>query len=759
MEIASSNFPQQGQVDWVALSSSSLTFTRDLLARLAKADIHPNTVATGRVLFSAFSVAPRVQNEMLEVLKTLKSFQSYGNLIWFGFGVKSLVRDLADSEQGLACVALCSCLSMSYGSFFAGTVLRDFAKHRGALTEFIPSVHQWSTLVDLCAGSMAGSKFPSLLEGLIRLAIPRTDPSSLKPTSSGALSRALNIVADISHGKLARATFVGGLDCLWLAALSEWLLSLKVEIINAEKTIYLSSTANTYGHSQVVIILDSTDEWKAGPLLDRKWHIIPTGSKLLDIPKLGTPTFSGTHSDWTTILRDTFGSSFSKLIDESIMDQVGVSLIASCCEGRNGRSPLQRVLRLDTSTNWRFSPRHPQWSTLCEFVSSRLPELAGIMDKCGNLKGEARDLDLPTSQIKQFCPCTSCREGKRGSEKEPFCLRTVVETIATFLCIIGVLEVETSLLPCPAGLRILYMRFRTSELGSWFEPKENILLITLEIFTGKTQRADNVEIPDSSALGNDGICVFYRALEDLDLSPEEAFKLRVVQGHIEFEGSARARVGAFDELEYPYRFDINIPEPGPHVSYSLIVEETPHSKVINAAYRVLGCPQPRGSLVNIPILADHYANQRKSMFRCSKDCSHARRSVDALGADINHPMETMSLNLGWSVIQHPSKTTITVVQAGFPRLYQQLNFQLPPGGPGPSRPHPVGPGRPYTVDPHTVEIADVCSCLPCLVRWCKNYHPKNDTVKIKLRTPCQPNQWKLVCTRSPQFDLIPLPER
>ncbi|KAK2742869.1 hypothetical protein FQN55_007653 [Onygenales sp. PD_40] len=712
MEIASSNFPQQGQVDWVALSSSSLTFTRDLLARLAKANIDANTVATGRVLFSAFSVGPRVQNEILETLKTLKSFQSYGNLIWLGFGVKSLVRDLADSEPGLACIALCSCLSISYGSFFAGEVLRDFAKHRGAPAEFIPSIHQWSTLVDLCAGSLAGSKFPSSLEGFIRLAIPRTDPFPLKPTSSEALSRALNVVADISRGKLARATFVGGIDCLWLAALSEWLLFLKVEVINAEETIHLSSIAHTCPHSQVVIILDSTDEWKAGPLLDRKWHIIPTGSKLLDIPKLGTPTFSGAHSDWTTILRDSFGSSFSKLIDESTMDHVGFFLIASCCKGLDGRFCLHKILRLDT--NWSVSPRHPQWSTLCEFVSSRLPELAGIMDRCRNLKGEARDLDLPTG----FCPF---------------------------------LEVETSLLPYPAGLRILYMRYLAYWRTKMFDNGGNILRIPLEIFTGRTLDTTDTEMQDASALCNDGICVFYRALEDLDLSPEEAFKIRVVQGHIEFEGSARARVGAVEERDSK-NFDTDIPGPRPQVSYSLIVEETPHPKVINAAYRVLGRSQPGKSLVNIPILANDYSHQRDSALRCS----HARTSADSLEADIDHLIrgnstdsfaKTMSLNLGWSIIIYGDRSmnpiTVSVVRASFPRMYLQFTtFGLV------DQLRRVGfPAS------DMVEIVDLHSCLPCLASWCER--SKRVTGEIKLYIPSQSNQWKILCAKSPQFDLIP----
>ncbi|KAK2794257.1 hypothetical protein FQN51_000891 [Onygenales sp. PD_10] len=770
MEIASSNFPQQGQVDWVALSSSSLTFTRDLLARLAKANIDANTVATGRVLFSAFSVGPRVQNEMLETLKTLKSFQSYGNLIWLGFGVKSLVRDLADSEPGLACIALCSCLSMSYGSFFAGEVLRDFTKHRGAPAEFIPSIHQWSTLVDLCAGSMARSKFPFLLEGLIRLAFPGTDPSIPKPTSSEALSKALNIVADISNRKLVRATFVGSLDCLWLAALSEWLLSLRVEIISAEGTlIYMSSTANSE-NSQVVIILDPTDGPKAGPLIARKWHIIPTGSKLWMPPKPGTPTFSGTHSKWTTILRDTFGSSFSKLIDESTMDQFGYALIVSSCNDRD-HDPgfaLHKILRLDTK--WSVNPRHPQWSTLCEFVSSRLPELTAIMDRCNSNPIDG-DRDPPTYLFRRICPCESSgRDGSAWMVKE-FCLSGVVETIAFFLRILALLEVETSLLPYPAGLRLVYQRHRTKVMGIRSLPGEtDILPIALEIFTGKTQVSGKNELRDLSAICNDGICAFYRVLEDLDLSPEQAFKVRLVQGHIEFEGSARTSVGIVElEQEPEVSSDAKVLELGPHVSYSLIVEETPHPKVINAAYRILSSSQPGESLVNIVAIVRTIISHCKGAFGCREGCSHAHTSAGTPKADISPPIQedstnsstkAMSLNLGWSIIWRPQsfkpdrKKMVTVIQASFPRMYlefyrsQQLRQHSPSGF---VRLASIG----GTADPHL--------CPPCLVDRCYGadgltHASKKDTVEITLCTPSQSNKWKFQRARNPQFEFIPLLE-
>ena len=52
-------------------------------------------------------------------------------------------------------------------------------------------------------------------------------------TSPAALSNAILGLGKVSNGAIASATFVGGVDCAWLAAVAEWLFSLRVEVIDA----------------------------------------------------------------------------------------------------------------------------------------------------------------------------------------------------------------------------------------------------------------------------------------------------------------------------------------------------------------------------------------------------------------------------------------------------------------------------------------------------------------------------------------------
>jgi len=215
------NFQQSGQLDWVSLSKSTFSFGLDVLVRFSKAELDPATMAIGLIACNRFVIKAEAQKRIYDALSSLKSFSSYGKLVWFGFGIKSIIKVLAETEHGMACVALCACMSISYDSFYVAEVLRDFCKFREAPPDIIPSIHQWKVLVHICAGSVTDSKFPTLLEGLIRLVLPRAGVLFHQPTSPEALTKAIGALVNVSNGMLANVTIAGGLDCIWLAAISE----------------------------------------------------------------------------------------------------------------------------------------------------------------------------------------------------------------------------------------------------------------------------------------------------------------------------------------------------------------------------------------------------------------------------------------------------------------------------------------------------------------------------------------------------------
>ena len=99
-----------------------------MLNRLSKAGIDVLTVVVGRATCSTFTIEAPVQQKIMRTLNELPSFNLFGQAIYIGFGLKHVLIDLAETEQGLACVALCACLTSSYDSLTAAQVLRDLWK-------------------------------------------------------------------------------------------------------------------------------------------------------------------------------------------------------------------------------------------------------------------------------------------------------------------------------------------------------------------------------------------------------------------------------------------------------------------------------------------------------------------------------------------------------------------------------------------------------------------------------------------------------
>lgn len=107
-----------------------------VLARLSKAGVDPFTLQVGKAACFNIALGPPGQERISDEIFKLKKYSSYGELIWFGFGVKQIVTDLAETEEGMTLVGLCTALTTTYDSLFTARVLRNsafFAKPRNLL--------------------------------------------------------------------------------------------------------------------------------------------------------------------------------------------------------------------------------------------------------------------------------------------------------------------------------------------------------------------------------------------------------------------------------------------------------------------------------------------------------------------------------------------------------------------------------------------------------------------------------------------------
>ena len=283
---ASSNFQQQGTVDWVELSGRSVNFSVAVLARLSKAGIDPFTLQVGRAICNNFSLDPVAQHRISEAIQALRKFGSYGDIVWSGFGVKHVVTELAETEQGLTLVALCAALSSTYNSLYGARVLRELCSLCKAPQAFSPAIRQWKILVELCSGILNSGHFALLLEGVRRLVLGGHNLTNFigtkrNPTSYSTLAEAIMTIAQLTTKNLASATFTGGLDCIWLAAVAESIFFLDVVIYNsADVQVYRSRSLDQQPPQIKICYIEELMDSQEQSFVSEKTSLIRSGRTL-----------------------------------------------------------------------------------------------------------------------------------------------------------------------------------------------------------------------------------------------------------------------------------------------------------------------------------------------------------------------------------------------------------------------------------------------------------------------------------------------
>ena len=244
-------FQQQGQVDWVAASRATVSFSLEILKRISDADIDAYTLVVAQKVMHQFHMPVIGQQRVQDAIKGLRSTSSFGDVIWFGFGVKHLVRSLSQSNDGMACLGLFGSLTEVFSPEVSALVAYELSKllYPG---EKLPAVSQWQRMLAVCSGILATSNFPLIAEQFIGLAGNRravlskglmvTMPSRVMG-DIGDFAQALHAICLITRDAEQRSvTIVGGPSCGFLAAFAYWFLALEVEIryIDSSEVLYAS---------------------------------------------------------------------------------------------------------------------------------------------------------------------------------------------------------------------------------------------------------------------------------------------------------------------------------------------------------------------------------------------------------------------------------------------------------------------------------------------------------------------------------------
>lgn len=605
----SNAFAQQGTVDWTMLSRSTVNFTVEILSRLSKAGVEPITAAMGQAIFTGFNLDPDGQKRFSDVVSRLKAFSSYGEIMWFGFGVKHIVRTLSETEQGATCAAICACLSVSYDKFFCSKVLKALADQQKAPNSLMPSISQWAALANICSGAVLGSRFPQLVEVYSRLtqSYPRGVRHGLQETTSAdALASALLELAKVSSGTVRSVTFIGGVDCGWLAALAQWLLSLRVDIITADGSVIYSSrtSADKSYHPQVSIVQQLSLRSQSNTTLIKQSMIVKPGRLFFgtgrDVVDIQRHFFSAGRSEWSTILRDTFGADFDALLHPEVIQDFADLLF--CGFSMSGSDTGQ--LHLDPWGGLSATSAEMQLSQL-SFAAQRLPELIPV---CHIAKQNISRQDIRYGRRNGFprvftrhCSCDQCKfhkEGNSGGKSCHFpriprmmCLEKTALAIFEYAWTLSWLDIDENIYPSVRGLLLMYRTRITGGFGDNIETavikdklfRRPLVSTAIELFTGHPDINYNWAA-GLSAASESGVCAYLPSLQNPTTSPREQLRVTVVTGHIEWnnkifsqakDGERGRDDGSLGELASSF-----IDDYGSNVTLKLLVEETFTSNVL-----------------------------------------------------------------------------------------------------------------------------------------------------------------------------------
>ena len=224
-------FAQQGTIDWTKLSSSTFSATVSILGRLSAHGLEPLTVAVAQAMFLQIPIGPHGEKALRNSMLTLKSLSSFGQVLWFGVGVRHILHTLVQTSQGAASVALAACLTETHSAEFSASVFYEIAKLMGSPAELSPSFQQWEQYVRVCSGIFADTHFAHRVAKLARLAglDLNKDWNASQITEPRSLADLIILLGRVKTGQLESINVAGsGLECCWVACYCDFLLGLRV---------------------------------------------------------------------------------------------------------------------------------------------------------------------------------------------------------------------------------------------------------------------------------------------------------------------------------------------------------------------------------------------------------------------------------------------------------------------------------------------------------------------------------------------------
>ena len=557
-------FIQNGQVDWVAFGNTLWSTSAAVLQRFASAGIQPATYGAGLALASQLQLDHVGNQRMHNALDNLRGVSGFDKLLWFGFGVRSFVRVMRDTQLGVNCIALCSALAEIHGEDVSAWILEELWKLNGYPQQYLPSHAQFTALVKACSGVLAKTSFGSTAD---RMLAQDLDPNRLTilPFISNVedIAKAMQGLFDISKGTVSRISITGGLECAFIAALARWLFNFKVYVDDEAGRVVYEDTSQE--NAQVVVTYSGEAELSLVQVSSTT-YVLREMDHLFDRnPKLDQILLSF-RTPWDRCLVRVFGVAFNQLIS---LPHILGGFLGSAARVYSGLA-LGEIYVADFSRKTYVNFNEANYGLgFVHAAVSIFPELNGCtglfaaMQKAtdASIEEAVRKIEQTVQNLAQVCRCSSCtHQETRISGKNGYCLLLMAFSIRALISTISCTVRDPELLPTNRGIHCTYSNIHNTWVGRTLArvpllsvalglktedmhgddvySKIDILADPIEIFSGHSDhsryymQSDLLERDVRTAHVQQGVCYYLDCLRSMTSQAEMMRMVHILPGYI-----------------------------------------------------------------------------------------------------------------------------------------------------------------------------------------------------------------------------------
>ncbi|KAF2849668.1 hypothetical protein T440DRAFT_508506 [Plenodomus tracheiphilus IPT5] len=524
-------FQQQGSLDWVALGNMQYSMSIAVLGHLSKAGIEPLTIAFRQAMCSSMPIGAHGEKVLADAMSKLTAKSFAADLLWFGIGVRHILRDLVLTSQGCSLIALCAALAEGHTIDVSALVMYEVAKESGGPRDLTPSLEQWKALVRTSAAIFVGTNFGLRVHQIARLGMvkPLSDIDGDDPHPSD-LAKVVLSIGQVAQGNLQSISVTGDFYCSWIVAWADFVLGLRVCVRDVQGNDVYSNYNRENTFAQVTVNFLENNS-KNNSLAIQTSHLVRSGIDFVGecLGYLRTPLFSLGRLPWESMFFDTFGHSFTTLVKQdeqrSTTPLQSLPIIVDASAPQTGFQPVntanQVFVRVLAIIILEFAARYSASSTgtakpLLLRMCTHIPELRPCQDQilcaisevskeygpedtlfdCSmarNISPKHKTLEDELSrqrmELEELCQCPSHRS-KNKIGLENFCLVTITGIVVKVGFMLRRVILDTPLLPAVLGLHRLLSAQPDIKFRPLKEDPEGIMENIAILFSGESWRAD-----------------------------------------------------------------------------------------------------------------------------------------------------------------------------------------------------------------------------------------------------------------------------